>query len=77
VICTKPQNAYFTLMATFLYLSFATLIAAVVINLVVGRLDRMGRSEQGDEIDHRCRWVFPLVYFGLTLGATAFFIASF
>jgi hypothetical protein len=49
----------------------------VVINLVVGALDRQGRSEAGDRVDRRCRWMFPLTYFGLTLvmvGATfAFF----
>ena len=41
--------------------------ATVVINLVVGTLDRRGKSELGDRIDRRCRWGFPLAYFGLLL----------
>jgi hypothetical protein len=41
--------------------------ATVVINLVVGALDKRGRVELGDRIDRRCRWGFPLAYFGLLL----------
>ena len=40
-------------------------IAAVVINLVVGAYDKAGRSDVGDRIDLRCRWLFPLVYAAL------------
>jgi hypothetical protein len=54
-------------MNAFLNISFLTLCATVVINLVVNAYDRKGRSEVGDRIDHRCRWVFPLVYFALIL----------
>jgi len=60
-----PDIAYVTLMNGFLNLSFATMCATVVINLVVGALDRKGRDELGDLIDRRCRWIFPLVYFGI------------
>ena len=45
--------------------------AHVVINLVVGALDRKGREGLGDQIDRRCRWIFPLAYFGLNLGFVA------
>jgi hypothetical protein len=38
-----------------------------VINLSVGALDRQGRTEAGDLVDRRCRWIFPLTYFGLIL----------
>jgi len=62
-----PQTSQFTLMHGFLNLSFITMCATVVINLVVGALDKRGNSELGDRIDHRCRWVFPLAYFGLIL----------
>jgi hypothetical protein len=41
--------------------------STVVINLVVGALDKRGKAELGDCIDRRCRWVFPLTYFGLIL----------
>jgi len=62
-----PRISYFTLTHAFLNLSFLTMCATVVINLVVGGLDRRGNYELGDLIDHRCRWIFPLTYFGLTL----------
>ncbi len=58
---------YMTLMQGFLSLSFLIMCATVVINLVVGKLDQAGRSEAGDRIDYRCRWIFPLTYFGLIL----------
>jgi hypothetical protein len=60
-----PHISYVTLIHGFLNLSFLTMCATVVINLVVGTLDRRGRSELGDRIDRRCRWIFPLVYFVL------------
>ncbi len=60
-----PRISYVTLMHGFLTLSFLTMCATVVINLVVGALDQQGRSALGDRIDRRCRWMFPLGYFGL------------
>ena len=72
-----PPISYVTLMHGFLFLSFLTMSATVVINLVVGEADNRGRQELGDRIDRACRWVFPLVYFGSILAmfgvATAFF----
>src|SRR5215475_4605278 len=62
-----PRISYVTLMHGFLNLSFLTMCATVVINLVVGTLDRRGKSELGDRIDRRCRWVFPIAYVGLLL----------
>jgi hypothetical protein len=64
---SMPHISYVTLMHGFLNLSFVTMCATVVINLVVGALDQRGKRELGDRIDHRCRWVFPLAYFGLIL----------
>lgn len=69
-----PHVAYFTLMHGFM--SFSLLIASttVVINLVVGNLDRRGKHLLGDRIDRHCRWIFPSVYFGamaLVLGVVA------
>ena len=60
-----PQISYVTLMNGFLNLSLFTMCASVVINLVVGALDRQGRAEAGDLLDRRCRSIFPLTYFGL------------
>ncbi len=62
-----PQISYITLIHGFLNLSFLTMCATVVINLVVGALDKWGKQEIGDRIDRRCRWVFPFSYFGLML----------
>ena len=65
-----PNVSYFTLMNGFLNLSFLVMCATVVINLYVGAADRRGH-ERGDRIDRRCRWVFPLTYFGLCAIALA------
>jgi hypothetical protein len=62
-----PRISYITLMHAFLILSFLTMSATVVINLVVSELDKRGKHELGDRTDHRCRWIFPLVYLGLIL----------
>ena len=62
-----PRISYITLMHGFLIVSFLTMSATVVINLVVSELDRRGKQELGDRTDRRCRWIFPLVYFGLIL----------
>ena len=61
-----PHISYVTFMNGFLNLSFFIMCSTVVINLVVGAYDRQGRAEAGDLVDRRCRWIFPLTYFGLT-----------
>lgn len=63
----QPDISYVTLMHGFLNLSLLIMCATVVINLTVGALDRQGRSEVGDTIDRRCRWIFPITYFGINL----------
>lgn len=60
-----PHIAYFTLIHGFLNLSFLTMCATVVVNLVVGAKDKRGDYEAGDRVDRRCRWAFPLVYLAL------------
>jgi hypothetical protein len=62
-----PRISYVTLMHAFLIVSFLTMSATVVINLVVSELDKRGKHAIGDRVDRRCRWIFPLVYFGLIL----------
>ncbi|MGB7946065.1 MAG: hypothetical protein WCH75_00135, partial [Candidatus Binatia bacterium] len=54
-----PRISYFTLIHGFLNLSFLTMCATVVINLVVGGLDKQGKFGTGDRIDRICRWLFP------------------
>ena len=62
-----PKTSQFTLVFGFLNLSFLTMCATVVINLVVSTLDKSGKSEVGDLIDKRCRLKFPLIYFSLLI----------
>ena len=62
-----PHISYVTLMHGILNFSFLTMCATVVINLVVSAADRRGEIELGDRIDRRCRWGFPLAYFGVLL----------
>ncbi|GJM16058.1 MAG: hypothetical protein DHS20C13_13850 [Thermodesulfobacteriota bacterium] len=62
-----PNISYFTLIHGFLNLSYLTMCATVVINLIVGSLDKQGKSKAGDRVDQVCRWAFPIVYFGLLI----------
>jgi hypothetical protein len=77
VSSTIPRIPYFTLMSAFIYISFVTMCASVVINLVVGRMDRTGRRELGDRIDRRCRLAFPAAYATLLALATAYFFVRY
>jgi len=71
-----PNVSYFTLMNGFLNLSFMLMCATVVINLYVGALDKRGH-ERGDRVDRRCRWLFPVAYFGINaLMLAAAFLVS-
>lgn len=70
-----PRISYFTLINDgFLAVSFFIMSITVIVNLRVGYLDRHGMSEAGDRLDFRCRWVFPLIYFGALL--VIFWMAS-
>ena len=62
-----PRISYVTLMHGFVNLSFIMMCATVVINLIVGTLDKRGQVERGNRIDQRCRWIFPLSYIVLLL----------
>ena len=72
-----PHVSYITVMHSFLNFSFIIMCGTVVINLVVGACDRNGKSELGDLIDRRCRWIFPVAYLGLLLVATTIFFIIF
>lgn len=73
VSSTIPRIPYFTLMSAFIYTSFLMMCASVVVNLVVGRMDRTGRRELGDRIDRTCRWGFPATYVTLLLATAGYF----
>lgn len=60
-----PSISYITVMHGFLNLSFLTMCATVAINLLVAALDKRGKYALADRIDLHCRWIFPLLYFGL------------
>jgi hypothetical protein len=69
-----PRIDYLTLMSVFLYLSFLSMAAGVVVNLYVSRLDHLGRFTEGDNFDRRCRWIFPAAYLGLIVISGAYFL---
>jgi hypothetical protein len=58
-----PAIPGFTLMAGFLALNYLLIAATIIVNLRVDHLDHSGRQAEGDALDFRCRWVFPLLYF--------------
>ncbi len=62
-----PRISYITLMNAFLNISFLIMCVSAIINLRVSFLDRQGKAALGDLLDRRCRWIFPLTYFGLIL----------
>ena len=62
-----PRIAYLTLTNGFMTTSFFIICISVVVNLRVGNLDRRGLIEEGDRVDRYCRWLFPVIYFGILL----------
>ena len=62
-----PHLSYYTFVNTFVMTSFCFMLATVLVNLVVGALDKKGKSERGDTIDIRCRKMFPISYVVVTL----------
>ena len=66
-----PRIPYFTILSSFLLISYLTLVAGVIVNLRVGALDRRGDRPVGNRLDRICRWLFPLGY----LSAIALMVA--
>lgn len=60
-----PRIAYPTWINGFLNVSFMLMVGTVIINLVVGGLDKHGRHDVSHRVDVLCRWIFPISYFGL------------
>ena len=73
---SAPEIAYLTLMDAFILTSFFMPAAGVIVSLVVDKLNRRGRTELGDKVDHVCRWVFPLGYALTTLALAMLFFAK-
>lgn len=71
-----PKISYTTLTTTFLFGSFITMGATVVVNLTVAYLDRSGNPEAGDRLDRRCRIFFPVAYFGANGIAACYFLLT-
>lgn len=57
-----PKISYVTVLMSFMIISFLMMCASVIVNLRVAAHDKNGRSELGDLMDRRCRYIFPLVY---------------
>lgn len=62
-----PQISYMTFINAFLNISFVMMSATVVINLIIGSLDKAGNVARADIIEQRSRWILPLTYLGLVL----------
>lgn len=57
-----PNISYLTLIDAFIIATFFFLAASVIVSLIVDKLNRAGKSQIGDKIDYRSRWVFPTSY---------------
>jgi hypothetical protein len=73
----SPHISYVTLMMGMVNISYLTMCASVVVNLVVGAYEQKGMVKFGELIDIRCRWLFPTVYFGLLVLITLISFAIF
>jgi len=68
-----PRISYFTIMSAFMYVSYLTLAASVVVNLRVSALDRRGEAARGNHLDRTCRWLFPASYVAALLVSVAYY----
>ncbi len=68
-----PRISYFTIMSTFMYITYFTLAASVIVNLRVSFLDRMGDVARGNRLDRTCRWLFPLGYATALVASVGYF----
>lgn len=62
-----PHISYLTPINVFVNISFTIMCASIVINLIVGELNRENRAATADFIDNRCKVIFPIVYAALLL----------
>ena len=57
-----PHISYLTPVNVFVSISFIVMCASIVVNLIVGELNRENRIAAADALDHRCKIVFPIAY---------------
>jgi hypothetical protein len=72
-----PHISYLTPVNVFVNISFMMMCASIVVNLIVGELNRENRAAAADAIDNRCKVVFPIVYAALLLISALIFALAF
>ncbi len=72
-----PHIAYLTPINVFVNLSFILMCASIVVNLLVGELNRSGRGAQADALDNRCKVAFPTIYVSLIVIISILFALRF
>ena len=70
-----PNIPYFTLIDSFIIVTFFILAASVIISVVVDKLNKADRVALGDKIDYISRWAFPGFYFSITILIALVFFA--
>jgi hypothetical protein len=60
-----PHISYLTPINVFVNISFVIMCASIVVNLIVGELNRENRGPEADVLDNYCKKIFPAVYLSL------------
>ncbi len=68
-----PHISYLTPVNVFVSISFVIMCASIVVNLIVGELNRENRAAAADAMDNRCKIAFPIAYGSLLLASALFF----
>ena len=72
-----PKISYLTVLGSFMIISFVTMCASVAVNLRVWVLDSRGLSHNGDALDRRSRYLFPIGYFAaILLAGVSLYVAG-
>lgn len=71
---TVPEISYLTLIDVFVIENFLILAASVIVTMVIGRLDQLGKVALGDKLDRISRWAFPAFYMLIALLIYLYFI---
>lgn len=68
-----PHISYLTPVNVFVSISFVIMCASIVVNLIVGELNRENRGAAADALDNRCKIVFPIAYGTMLLASVLIF----
>jgi hypothetical protein len=60
-----PHISYLTPVNVFVNISFVVMCASIVVNLIVGELNRENRGSEADVLDNYCKRIFPAGYLSL------------